>query len=83
MVEKMDSWSEWYNNPLGYVRNDTGTVVKYWIRQEAEAVFSSVGGVNILESFRLDREQKTVSEALPEGLPKAWFWGWVLQRSAV
>jgi len=81
LINQMETWSQWFSNPLGYVRNNSETVVKFWLKDEAEAIFKTIGTVRIVETFRLDRDQKTLSEVLPDGVPKSWFWGWVLERS--
>ena len=41
--ECLDIWAAWYSNPLGYVRNGNDTIVKYWLREEFEAVVQRVG----------------------------------------
>ena len=78
--ERLDTWLEWSANPLGYVRNGNGTIVKYWQKDEAEVAFSMSGDWRVVERFRVLRDNNANGECPPEHLPKAWFHGWVLQK---
>lgn len=81
LTERMELWSQWYSNPLGYVRNKNGAVVKYWLREEAEAVFQDLGQVRVIERFELERARTANGEVPPTNVKRPWFWGWVLERS--
>jgi SAM-dependent methyltransferase len=80
LLERMELWSQWYSNPLGYVRNGNGTVVKYWLKDEAEAVFKQLGMLKVVDHFQLERGRTVSGETPPVGVKGAWFWGWVLER---
>jgi SAM-dependent methyltransferase len=76
-LEEVLSWYlGWQNNPLGYTKHRNGTVVKFWCKDEAEAVFQMVGGLRPLECFRVPREW----EGRLVGGFEPWFWGWVLEK---
>ncbi len=78
LKETIDLFFEKSDNPLGYIRQGNGTVVKFWVRDEAEAFFRMSGTVEILEYFRVPH--------IYDG-PKipgfdSWFHGWVIEKSA-
>lgn len=78
--ERLDTWSAWYSNPLGYVRNGNDTIVKYWLREEFEAVVQMVGGMSVADYIRLDRVKNTTGENPPEGCAPSWYHCWVLKN---
>ncbi len=77
---RMDTWSAWYSNPLGYVLNGNETVVKYWIKEEAEEVFRIVGGTLVREYFRLDNVKNATGEMPPPDWQQPWYHGWILTK---
>lgn len=81
LEQKMDTWTEWYSNPLGYVRNSNGNIVKYWLKDEAEQVFDMLGGVAVEECFRVPHRSNATGENPPERFLPSWYWGWVLRRN--
>ena len=76
--ETIDIFFEKSDNPLGYVKQENGTVLKFWIKEEAEIFFKMCGSAEILEYFRIPRGsyQQEI-----EGL-EPWFHGWVIEKSA-
>lgn len=81
LTERMEIWAEWYSNPLGYVRNSNDMVVKYWLRPEAEEVFSMTGDVAVLSRFRVAHRRLATGETLDARFRPPWFWGWVLEKA--
>lgn len=80
LTDSLETYMRWFNNPLGYVMNGNGTVVKYWLAEEAEYAFNLVGGLKVVERFKFDRYRQVTGKTTPTDALPAWFWGWVLER---
>lgn len=78
--ERISIWSEYYSNPLGYVRNSHGLIIKYWIKNEAEEVFRMTGKMKTISRFVIPYKTKAFPDNAKVNPP--WFWGWVLEKQA-
>tara|TARA_R110002072_G_scaffold263621_1_gene422404 strand:- start:3284 stop:4033 length:750 start_codon:yes stop_codon:yes gene_type:complete len=80
----MDSFMNWFNNPLGYVRSKNDQVTKFWLRAEMEALLITDIGLAIEERFKApvfwrDFQDEADWQAKYE---PPWMWGWVVRKPA-
>ena len=78
----MDSFMNWFNNPLGYVRSKNDQVTKFWLRAEMEALLITDIGLAIEERFKApvfwrDFQDEADWQARYE---PPWMWGWVARK---
>lgn len=83
MEHVLDSFMNWFNNPLGYVRAKNDQVMKFWLRAEMEAVLTTDIGLVVEECFKApvfwrDFQEEAEWQARYE---PPWMWGWVARLS--
>lgn len=81
--DRLDEFVQGFNNPLGYVKSDAGTVTKYWVAEEFEAAISLVADCRIEERFKVPvfwTDYSPETSWQPDFEPP-WMWGWLVRMN--
>tara|TARA_R110000782_G_scaffold49668_12_gene108070 strand:- start:2617 stop:3366 length:750 start_codon:yes stop_codon:yes gene_type:complete len=84
LVERMTDFVNYFNNPLGYVKDaKAGQVVKYWLADEMKNILNLFPEVQLVETFKAPVNWTDYSQEADwqNGFEPPWCWGFVVQRS--